>query len=82
MSKLTNLLDAGEEIVLYHSGFTVVISPSSEGGFNGDIYNSIFTLDNIPDTDPLDGGLCDSSSEDAIDFFTELVNDHINRKDS
>ena len=83
MNKLTELLEEGETILLYHSGFTIKIEMSPEEGFTGDIYNSIIRIDDIEDTESFDGGSCDSSAEDAIDFFIDLVNTHIeNKKDS
>jgi len=79
MSKVVDILEEGSQVVVYHKGCSIVIFSSDEG-FSGNIFTNIVKdIEDIQE-DPFDGGTCDGTAEEAIEFFVDMVDTHITNK--
>lgn len=72
---MAEYLENGEEITLHEGNFIITIDCGSEG-YNGNLYLSKEDLEN---EEVFDGGICDGTAEDAIEFFIDLAREHSER---
>ena len=78
--KIVKTLEEQEEVLFTYKNHYIYIQERIEGGFESDIYESEQSFDNGENA--IDGGICDSIlATVAIEFFIEMVNELINKRD-
>ena len=78
MDKMIEVLEVGEEGTFFHEGYVITIEMGTSG-YNGNIYK---TLEDMKNENVLDGGICEGTAEDSIDFFKDTVDSIIANKNT
>ena len=74
IGKIVNELLETEEVTFTYNNHFIHIQESTEGGYDGSVFNNEMEYDNAED--PIDGGVCDSDVLiDVIEFFTDISRD-------
>jgi len=85
--RLKKEIESGKEVAIKYNGYTIIMFIGT-GGIHGDIYEGEHSLEEIETVEEenefftsIDGGICETENvNDALEFFTSTVDEHIKIK--